>query len=1149
MSFFCCLTLMGYDVLFFVLITIKDWTMSLLKTRRFLPLLITQFLGAFNDNLFKNALLTLVALKMSAQSAVLSNVIAGLFILPFFLFSATAGEVADKYPRNKIARVLKMVELLLMLGVALAWYCHSLCILIAVLALMGTQSAFFGPVKYSLLPQHLEANELIAGNAYIESTTYLAILLGLILGTLLPINASIAVLIICSLCGCVSAYFIPPAKAPRSDLMIGKNIVKTTMQNLSFLRKHSLLFRCVLGATWFWVIGALVAVQIYPLCAQIINSTGAVITWFLVLFSLGVAAGSYVCNKILKGFIQATYVPLGAVGMAVCLFLLYWYCHNYQTPEVQVDLRAFWTTQYAVGLSGCLFMLAFFGGIYIIPLNAMMQHYAPKAYVASVIAGNNILNAFGMTLIAVFAAMFLGAGLGLPNLFLVMAILSAMVAFAVCSLLPDALTRSILQGILYFLFSSKVKGLGNFRKAGKRVLIVANHVSLLDGVLIAAFMPERITFAVNTEWAKKWFMPIVRLLADFYPIDSRNPLSVRSLIEELKKDKKIMIFPEGRITITGSMMKIYEGAGIIAQKSGAKILPVRIDGAQYSKFSYLKKKIHTSFFPKISLNILPPEKFVVDDNVSRRQYRKVVSQKLYDIMAHMIYQTSAINENIFKSLKDMSEVLGKKHIIAEDINRKPQSFKSFITKSYVLGAYFDRVLVREERIGLMLPNVLANLVSFFALQAVDKVPAMLNFTLGVTPFMAALHSVGVMTVITSRDFVEKAKLERLEQAIVQSNIRLIYLEDLARDLCLVDKLRGLKNYFLRKMPQKKADKTAVVLFTSGSEGTPKAVFLSHRNLQANRYQIASVIPFSANEIVFNALPMFHSFGLSVGTLLPLLFGVKVFLYPSPLHYRIVPELCYDVAATVIFGTDTFFAGYGKMANPYDFFALKYAVIGGEKLKSSTAELWMKKFGVRILEGYGATETAPVLSINTPMHYKEGTVGRLLPDIKYRLQEVEGIDEGGRLEVKGDNVMQGYMTADRAGVLQPLRDGWYDTGDIVKIDSEGFVTIEGRAKRFAKIGGEMVSLTAVEQAVAELYSQTLLGVVAVFDDKKGEQLILVCNNSDAKIEDIREHCRQKGLSELWIPKKVVFLKDIPVLGSGKFDYIAVEKMLKDGSLFA
>ena len=1116
--------------------------MSLLKTRRFLPLLITQFLGAFNDNLFKNALLTLVAIKMATQSAVLSNVIAGLFILPFFLFSAIAGDVADKYPRNKIAKILKITELFLMLGVALAWSFQSLWLLIVVLALMGTQSAFFGPVKYSLLPQHLQTNELIAGNAYIESTTYLAILLGLILGTLLPINASIAVLIVLAFAGFVASTYIPFAPPSRANLKIKKNIFSSTISNFRFLKSHKLLFRCVLGATWFWLIGALVAVQVYPLCSQIINSTEGVITCFLVLFSLGVAAGSFVCNKILKGFIQATYVPLGAVGMAFCLYLLYWFTKDYQTPFEKVSFVAFWATPHAFGISVALFMLAFFGGIYIIPLNAMMQHFAPKAYVATVIAGNNIMNALGMVFAAVFAAVFLACGLGLPNLFLVVAIMSTMVAFGVCSLLPDALTRSLLQSVLFFFFRSKISGLGNFRKAGKRVLIVANHVSLLDGVLIAAFMPERITFAINTEWAHKWFMPIVRLLADFYPIDSRSPLSVRSLIEELRKNKKIMIFPEGRITVTGSMMKIYEGAGIIAQKSNAKILPVRIDGAQYSKFSYLKKKINTQFFPEIKLNILPPQKFVVENNVSRRQYRKAVSQKLYDIMSNMIYKTSEINENIFSSLLNVAKVFGKKHIVAEDIKRKPQSIKSFVIKSYVLARCFQKIAPTDERIGIMLPNVLANLVSFFALQIADKVSAMLNFTLGAAPFAAAIKSVKLKTIISSRDFVEKAKLEKLEKVIIESGVKLVYLEDLAKQISIADKMGGFCDWVLKKQPKKTAEKTAVVLFTSGSEGTPKAVFLSHKNLQANRYQIASIIPFNATDSVFNALPMFHSFGLSVGTILPLLFGVKVFLYPSPLHYRIVPELCYDTAATVIFGTDTFFAGYGKMANPYDFFALKYAVIGGEKLKTTTADLWMKKFGVRILEGYGTTETAPVLSINSPMHFREGTVGRLLPDIKYKLQKVNGIDEGGRLFVKGDNVMQGYMTSEKAGVLQPLADGWYDTGDIVKVDDEGYVTIEGRAKRFAKIGGEMVSLTAVEQLLDRLYPQCLQGILSVRDDKKGEQLVLMTNNSEADLSEIREFFKREGMSELWVPKKVLYVKDIPVLGSGKFDYVAAEKLL-------
>ena len=1116
--------------------------MNLLKTKRFLPLLITQFLGALNDNLFKNALLTLVAIKMSEQSGILSNIIAGLFILPFFLFSATAGELADKYSRNKIARILKIVELALMLCVAIAWFAKSLPLLVAILALMGAQSSFFGPVKYSLLPQQLKPEELITGNAYIESTTYMAILLGLILGTLLPIEGTILLLILLAAAGLGSSCFIPDAPAPRPNIKVKKNIFAATGANFRFLRKHKIVFKSVLGATWFWIIGALVAVQVYPICSQILNTSKGVITFFLILFSLGVAIGSYACNKILKGFIHATYVPLGAVGMAACLYLIYLFTNNYPTPQTTVYFMDFFSQPHALGISLSLFMLAFWGGLYIIPLNAIMQTRAPKAYVATVIAGNNIMNALGMAGVAVFATAFLACGFSLPNLFLTMAIISTGVAFYICSLLPDALTRSLLQSILSFLFHSRVKGLANFRKAGKRVLIIANHVSLLDGVLIAAFMPERITFAINTEWANKWFMPIVRLLVDFYPVDSRSPLSVRSLIEELKKNKKIMIFPEGRITVTGSMMKIYEGAGIIAQKAGAKILPVRIDGAQYSKLSYLKNKIRTRFFPKISLNILEPQRFVIDENIPRREYRRIISQKLYDIMADMIYKTSHIDENIFHSLLDTAKVLGKNHIIAEDINRKPQAFSSFILKSYVLGTAFKQNFVKEDKIGLMLPNVLANVVSFFALQYADITPAMLNFTLGIKPFSEAIKAIKLQTVITSHTFIEQAKLERLELALFNMGIKIIYLEDFAKRINFSCKIKGIKNYLLQKRPLKKADETAVILFTSGSEGTPKAVFLSHKNLQANRYQIASVIPFNSGDIVFNALPMFHSFGLSVATVLPILFGVKVFLYPSPLHYRIVPELCYDTMATVIFGTDTFFAGYGKMANPYDFFALKYAVIGGEKLKTTTANLWMKKFGIRILEGYGATETSPVLTINTPMHYREESVGRFMPGISYRLENVAGVTEGKRLFVKGDNIMQGYMKADNPEKLQPLENGWYDTGDIVHIDESGYVFIQGRAKRFAKIGGEMVSLTAVEQILDKLYPQAIQGILTLPDEKKGEQLVLMTNNETANLASIREYFKLQGLSELWMPKKVIYLKNPPVLGSGKFDYIKAAELL-------
>lgn len=1084
----------------------------------------------------------MVAFKLTDKADILSNIIAGLFILPFFLFSATAGEVADKYNRAKIARVLKITELILMCAIAFVFYTENITLLIILLALMGTQSAFFGPIKYALLPQLLAKDELINANAYVEASTYTAILLGLILGTLLPVSAAIAVLIALALCGVIASRRIPDAPAPRPNAEISKNIFKAMADTFHIIHKDPVVFKSILGATWFWTVGALVAVQIYPLAGQILHASAGVITYFLIVFSLGVAFGSLACGKILKGLIHATYIPVSALGMGLSLYALYALTKNYQTPAELITLNTFFTTPSSDKISAALFLLAFFGGMYIVPLNALMQTNAPKAYTAAVIAGNNILNALGMSAAAVLAVLLLSLGFTIPELFFAAAIINLFVFAYIVALLPDALLRSVFQAVLGILFRVRLTGMDNIKKAGSNAIIIANHTSLLDGLLIAAFMPEKVTFAINTEWTKTWYVKLFGLVVRFLPVDPTSPFSIREMIDEVKSGSKLMIFPEGRITTTGGLMKVYEGAGVIAEKANARILPVRINGAQYSKLSYMNNKFKTRMFPKITMSILKPMKIHIPAEIKGRDRRHVTSVKLYELMADMIYKTSDIEENLFTSLIDAAKTHGWAHKIAEDITRRPLSYNAFIKKAYVLGAAYEQAFADDKYIGLMLPNMLVNVISFFALQSVDKVPVMLNFTQGTTQVTSSLKTVGVKTVITSRKFIEQARLERLEESIAATGVNLVYLEDFAPKISLKTKIRGFARHLTNRLPQHKADDTAVVLFTSGSEGMPKAVLLSHKNLQVNRYQVSTVIAFNSTDIFFNALPLFHSFGLSVGTVLTLLFGVRTFFYPSPLHYRIVPELVYDTNATIICGTDTFFYGYGRMGHPYDFYNVKYAVVGGEKLKDQTFNLWMEKFGVRLLEGYGTTETAPVLCINTPMHRKKGSVGRLLPGISCKLEPVEGIEEGGKLLVSGDNIMQGYMKADKPETLQPLPDKWYDTGDIVSIDQDGFVTIHGRAKRFAKIAGEMVSLTAVESALDKLYNGTMQGIVTLPDEKKGEQLIFVTAAENASLTEIKAFFKQEGFSELWVPQKVVYMKKPPVLGTGKFDYQTARQLV-------
>jgi acyl-[acyl-carrier-protein]-phospholipid O-acyltransferase/long-chain-fatty-acid--[acyl-carrier-protein] ligase len=343
--------------------------------------------------------------------------------------------------------------------------------------------------------------------------------------------------------------------------------------------------------------------------------------------------------------------------------------------------------------------------------------------------------------------------------------------------------------------------------------------------------------------------------------------------------------------------------------------------------------------------------------------------------------------------------------------------------------------------------------------------------------------------------------------------------------------------------QHAADRPAVILFTSGSSGTPKAVVLSHRNLQANRHQLQVRIDFNRQDRLFNCLPVFHAFGLTGGTLVPLLAGVPVFMYPTPLHYGVIPELVYQTNTTLLFGTNTFLAGYARRAHPYDFYALRYVFAGAEKLKENVRKIWSERFGVRIFEGYGATETAPALTMNTPMFNKAGSVGRFLPGIEWRLDPVPGIERGGRLWVRGANIMLGYYLSEKPGELQPPPDGWYDTGDVVDVDDEGFVSILGRAKRFAKVAGEMVSLTVVENNAVATWPEHQHAAVSIEDERKGEQVVLITDNPDADREALLRKSKELGYAEIMVPRTILVADAIPLLGTGKVDYVTAREMAR------
>jgi acyl-[acyl-carrier-protein]-phospholipid O-acyltransferase/long-chain-fatty-acid--[acyl-carrier-protein] ligase len=704
--------------------------------------------------------------------------------------------------------------------------------------------------------------------------------------------------------------------------------------------------------------------------------------------------------------------------------------------------------------------------------------------------------------------------------------------------------RWLLRNVLRLAYRVRVTGLENYEQAGRRVLIVANHSSFLDAALLAAFLPDRLTFAINTEISKRWWIKPLLKIVDAFPLDPTNPYSLKSLIRYIEQDRRAAIFPEGRITVTGSLMKIYPGPGLVADKSGAMVLPVRIDGAQYTPFSRLRGRVRLRLFPRITLSILPPRRLDVPAQIRGRERRRMAGKMLADLMTEMMFATSNYRRTLFGALLDARRVHGGRHVIVEDVERVPLTYNQLIVRSLVLGRLAAEETKRGEIVGVMLPNAIAAVATFFGLQAYGRVPAMLNYTLGAKSLLASLEAAQIRRIYTSERFVVAAKLEHVV-AKLREVAAVVYLEDLRERVAPWLKIKAaFESRFARAFYARRrvvAGEPAIVLFTSGSEGTPKGVVLSHSNVLANREQVAARIDFSAQDVILNALPLFHSFGLTAGTLLPLLSGMRTFFYPSPLHYRIVPEMAYDVNATIMFGTNTFLAGYARFAHPYDFYSVRYVFAGAEKLKDETRRIWTDKFGVQVFEGYGTTETSPALATNTPIDLRAGTVGRFLPGIEYALDPVPGV-EGGRLSVRGPNVMLGYLKHEKPGIIQPPSTergpGWYDTGDIVTIDADGFVTIQGRAKRFAKIGGEMVSLAAVEELATRAWPESQHVCVSLPDFQKGEQLILVTTRAAAQRTELSVRARADGVSELHVPKRIVPVAEIPLLGSGKADYQAV-----------
>lgn len=711
----------------------------------------------------------------------------------------------------------------------------------------------------------------------------------------------------------------------------------------------------------------------------------------------------------------------------------------------------------------------------------------------------------------------------------------------------------VLRLLLRLFFRFRVEGAEALRGPGP-MLLCPNHTSWLDWAFVLVCLDDDWKFVASSTTAQAtWIHRKMMINSRTFPVDNTSSFAVRGMAEHLEKGGKLVLFPEGRISSTTALMRIYDGTAFLVHRTGAKVITCYLRNAVRVK--WVRHKGWTQWLPHVSVHFSAPLTAPDTSSFAHNVARQKLTQWLRDQIMLQQFQVEMRcgAATLPAAIVDTARAMPGK-VALEDITFTEFTYRRLMVATDALTTALGKRLApdRGEHIGVMLPTVNGAVTTVLALWALGKTPAFLNYSTGAAVMLACTRLAGLKQVLTSRAFLEKAKLNL--EPLRETGVQFIHLEDVRAEIGAGARFAALaRNTFslgtaLRRAPVA-AEDTAAVIFTSGSEGVPKGVELTHRGMLANMRQLFVAADLRDDDRFFNALPFFHSFGLVGGIVAPLVRGCYVFNYPSPLHYRIVPTVVYEKNCTILLGTNTFLNGYARKAHPYDLQTVRYLVAGAEKVQTATFETYARKFGVRIHEGYGATECGPVVCINTKMDPRTDTAGRLLPGIEYRIEPVTGVAEGGQLFVRTPAMMKGYLNTESNARFQALG-GWYDTGDIAKVDEDGYVTVLGRLKRFAKVSGEMISLTAVEDALAGAFTANLgarcaIAIVAVPDAEKGERLIAIANDPRLTLGEIRAAVRAKGLSNLCAPRELRVVHAIPKLGSGKTDHRELLRLLQAG----
>ena len=1116
-----------------------------LKQPGFFAFFCTQFLGAFNDNFLK-IVVSFVALNLAISgSSNYVELIAFLFILPSALFSGYAGHLADVYSKRTILVAVKICEIVIMLFVLAAFFIGHIQFMLASVFFMGVHSTFFSPAKYGILPEMLPESELSRGNGLLEMSTFIAIILGTSVGGAvfavwkqnLPfIGALMTAIAVLGTLASVGITRVPPSGANKS---LRLNPMHEVFAGLRRLRQDRPLWLTVIGISFFWFLGALVQINILFFGKELLYLDEFHIGLLGTFLALGIGAGSLSAGRLSGDHIELALVPAGSIGMAISLTLVAFSSHSYMYTCT------------------ALVLLGFAAGLFAVPLNAALQQRSGKEEKGQLIATNNFVNTIGMFL-AAGAHWLLKDPLGFSpdTIILLTAGLTLAGTLTILYLLPDYFVRSILWLLTHTLYRIRVVGKQHLPLHGP-ALLVSNHVSFVDAFMIGASLPRFVRFMLHRDYYNLKGLSNFFRMMHVIPISETNPRdivrAIRDARHELQQGHIVCIFAEGAITRVGRLLSIKRGFEKIVEGTNAPIVPVHLDRLWGSIFSFKSGR----FFWKTPRQFPHPVTVSFGAPLPPRSSPQQVRSAILELESHALGLRESTVGLLHTSFIRMAKGRWFSFCMA-DTTGIELTYGKTLVGSLLLSEKIAHRCAGESKIGVLLPASVAGALANVAILLAGKVPVNLNFTAGEDAINSAIAECAIRTVITSRLFLSRANLA--------TRAGMVFVEDLRKEIRPFDKVAIFLRAFLlpsawlahRYRGQQPHD-LATVIFSSGSTGTPKGVMLSHHNILANVEGIGQVIQFTSDDRIMGVLPLFHSFGFTGTLWLPLLAGFGVVYHPNPTDGRTIGETVQKYRATLLISTPTFYSGYIRRCTKEEFATLRYVIAGAEKLREQIAAAFQEKFALPILEGYGCTELAPVVSVNIPnvgvgkdaqIGNKPGTVGHPIPGVSVKVVHPDTFEplpsgEEGLLLVKGPNVMLGYLNQP-ALTQEAIRDGWYVTGDIAAVDEDGFIRITDRVSRFSKIGGEMVPHMKVEEVINGILGSAASVVTGVPDPHRGEKLIALYCQNGVTTEELWQRLNESDLPKLWIPKRddLIVIDSLPVLGSGKIDLKAAKSLAQE-----